>query len=405
MLYIIFFGNAFKPFLTVLWLDQIHSAICIGFYSYLKDKYMKNMIIVILGLLSLTSQPIWSGDVKPYEILKKLDAAPGNITVTVDGRMIVSQHQFYQPDYSVVELAKDSVVPFPNRQLNARTKEPQGLYLDSVLGIRSDSRGIVWMLDNGMRSNVIPKLVAWDSRLNKLHQVIELPIPVSVKGSFVNDFAIDEQRQRAYIADPANGKDAAFIVVDLNTRSARRVLQGHSSVTPEPIYLKVEGKQVAINNDNGTLVKPLIGVNPITLDHNNEWLYYGAMSGTSLYRIKAQELANLKAQDSELVRHVERYSDKPLCDGITIDQANNIYLGELAANAIGVITPDRHYKRLAEAKELAWVDSFSFGAGRELYAVVNQLHRSAVLNAGEKIAKPPFLILKMNALNEGVPGH
>ncbi len=364
---------------------------------------MKNMNIVILGLLGLISQPIWSGEVKPYEILKKLEVAPGNITVTVDNRIIFSQHQFYQPDYSVVEMTKDgSVVPFPNLQLNARTKENQGLRLDSVLGIHSDSRGIVWMLDNGMRSDVVPKLVAWDSRLNKLHEVIELPIPVSVKGSFVNDFAIDEQRQRIYIADPANGKDAAFIVVDLNTKSARRVLQGHSSVTPEPIYLEVEGKQVAIKNNDGTLVKPLIGLNPITLDHNNEWLYYGAMSGTSLYRIKAH---NLKAQDSDLARHVERYSDKPLCDGITIDQANNIYLGELAANAIGVITPDHHYKRLAESEELAWVDSFSFGAGRDLYAVVNQLHRSAVLNAGEKTAKPPFLILKMNALNEGVPGH
>lgn len=367
---------------------------------------MKNMIIVILGLLGLTSQQVWSEGLKHYEILKKLDAAPGNITVTVDGRVIFSQHQFYQPDYSVVELAKDgNVVPFPNLQLNARTKETQGLRLDSVLGIRSDSRGIVWMLDNGMRSNSVPKLVAWDTRLNKLHQVIELPIPVSVKGSFVNDFAIDEQRHRIYIADPANGKDAAFIVVDLNTKSARRMLQGHPSVIPEPIYLSVEGKQVAIKQDDGTLIKPTIGVNPITLDHNNQWLYYGAMSGTSLYRIKAQELANLKAQDSELASHVERYSDKPLCDGITIDQANNIYLGELAANAIGVVSPDRHYKRLAESKELAWVDSFSFGAGRELFAVVNQLHRSAVLNAGEQTAKPPFLILKLNALDKGVPGH
>ena len=58
---------------------------------------MKNMIVVIFGLLGLTAQPVWSGEVKPYEILKKVDVAPGNITVTVDGRIIYSQHQFYQP--------------------------------------------------------------------------------------------------------------------------------------------------------------------------------------------------------------------------------------------------------------------------------------------------------------------
>jgi sugar lactone lactonase YvrE len=367
---------------------------------------MKNIIIVALGLLGLISQPACAADSNSYEILKKLEVAPGNITVTVDGRIIFSQHQFYQPDNSVVELTKDGrVIPFPNPQLNARAKESQGLHLDSVLGIRSDSRGIVWMLDNGMRSNVVPKLVAWDTRLNKLHQVIELPIPVTVTGSFVNDFAIDEQRKLIYIADPANGNDAALIVVDLTTKSARRVLQGHSSVIPEAIYLSVEGKPVAMKKDDGTLIKPLIGVNPIALDHNNEWLYYGAMSGTSLFRIKAQELANPNRRDSELASHVQRYSNKPLCDGITIDRANNIYLGELAANAIGVISPDRQYKRLAESKELAWVDSFSFGIGRELFAVVNQLHRSAVLNAGEQTAKLPYLLIKMNALNVGVPGH
>lgn len=366
---------------------------------------MKSLMLAVIYLFASAS-PLSAAENTSYEIVKRLDAAPGNITVTVDGRTIVSLHQFFQPKYSVAEVGKDgSLTPFPNPEFNDRTQTSQKMRLDSVLGIRSDSQGIVWMLDNGMRSNTTSKLVAWDSRRNKLHQVIELPIPVSVKGSFVNDFAIDEQRQRIYIADPANGKDAAFIVVDLNTKSARRVLQGHSSVIPEPIYLKVEGQQVAIKNDDGSLIKPTIGVNPITLDHNNEWLYYGAMSSTSLYRIKAQELANLKAQDAELASHIERYSDKPLCDGITIDNANNIYLGELAANAIGVITPDRHYRRLAENKELAWVDSFSFGAGRDLYAVVNQLHRSAVLNAGNQTAQPPFLLIKLNALADGTAGH
>lgn len=368
---------------------------------------MQKLIILIIGLFGLVSQPVYSGEgTSPYQTLAKLDVGPGNITVILDGRVIFSQHQFYQPAYSVVELTKDGkVTPFPNAVLNNRDPSNKEFRLDSVLGIRSDSHGIVWMLDNGMRSNIVPKLVAWDTRLNKLHQVIELPIPISVKGSFVNDFAIDEQRQLIYIADPANGKDAAFIVVDLNTKSARRVLQGHPRVIPEEVYLKVEGKEVEIKQDDGTSIKPTIGVNPITLDHNNEWLYFGAMSGTSLYRIKAEALANPKLQDVDLAKRIERYSDKPLCDGITIDNANNIYLGDLAANAIGVITPNRHYKRIAENKELAWVDSFSFGAGQDLYAVVNQLHRSAFLNAGVQTAKPPFLIIKLNALAEGVSGH
>ncbi len=366
---------------------------------------MKPLLLAVICLFA-SAFPLSAAEKSSYEIVKRLDAAPGNITVTVDGRIIVSLHQFYQPKYSVVEVVNDgNLTPFPNPEFNDRSQISQKVRLDSVLGIRSDSKGLVWMLDNGMRSNTTPKLVAWDSRLNKLHQVIELPIPVSVKGSFVNDFAIDEQRQRIYIADPANGSDAAFVIVDLDKKTSRRVLQGHSSLVPEPYDLEIDGKAVAMKTADGTVIKPRIGVNPITLDYNGEWLYFGPMSGKNLYRLKAQVLADMTTNDVELGKHIERYSDKPLSDGITIDNANNIYLGDLAANAIGVITPDRHYRRIAENKELAWVDSFSFGAGRELYAVVNQLHRSAVLNAGEKTAKPPFLILKINALDKGVPGH
>jgi hypothetical protein len=91
----------------------------------------------------------------------------------------MSQHQFCEPKYSVVERHDDnSLTPFPNKQLNDRTS-PSDLKLDSVLGIRTDANGVVWMLDNGMRSGVAPKPVGWDTKADKLHRVIYLPIPVA----------------------------------------------------------------------------------------------------------------------------------------------------------------------------------------------------------------------------------
>ncbi|UOA09822.1 hypothetical protein [Methylobacter sp. S3L5C] len=46
-------------------------------------------------------------------------------------------------------------MPFPNKEL-ADADSMSKLKLDSVLGNRSDANGIVWMLDNGMRSGVTP---------------------------------------------------------------------------------------------------------------------------------------------------------------------------------------------------------------------------------------------------------
>ena len=360
-------------------------------------RHLKNLLLALCCVIAGNSETAALTE-QPYEIRARLDAAPGNITVTFDGRVIISLHQFYGPAYSVAELGEDgSLKPFPNTQFNDRTERTHGVRLDSVLGIRSDGQGIVWMLDNGLRSQVVPKLVGWDSKHDKLHRVIELPPPATPPDAFVNDFAIDPKRNAIYIADPAGGSDAALIIVDLKTNRARRILQGHHSVIPEPVDLIIDGRPVQIKKEDGTIHRPRLGVNPITIDTKNEWVYFGPMSGMSLYRVRAEDLANDQLSEVMLEGRVQRYSSKPICDGISIDQSDNIYLGDLAANAIGVITPDRKYTRLAQSNDLSWVDSFSFGPQGELYAVVNRLHRSAVLNAGEALSKPPYFVLRVKA--------
>ena len=79
---------------------------------------------------------------------------------------------------------------------------------EAILGVQSDSKGIVWMLDNGMRAGATPKLVAWDSRADKLHKLIPLPEPVAPANAFVNDLAVDETHNSIYISDPAGGDNA-----------------------------------------------------------------------------------------------------------------------------------------------------------------------------------------------------
>ena len=361
--------------------------------------------LVLAAFLCLASNNSFGESTANFSIVAKLSQGPGNVTATPAGRVIMSQHQFYQPQFSVVERHEDgSITPFPNNELNNRTRRA-GLTLDSVLGIRTDMNGVVWMLDNGMRSGVTPKLVGWDTKIDKLHRVIYLPEPIAPKNAFVNDFTIDSRHNRIFIVDPAGGANAAFIVVDLETGAARRVLEGHPSVVPEPIDLVIDGRPIEIKSSDGRLTRPRIGVNPVTEDLENEWVYFGPMHGTSLYRVKAADLADETLDEKRLGGRVERYSAKPICDGITIDKDNNIYLGELAENAIGVIRPNRSYARLAQDADLSWVDSLAFGPSGKLYAVVNQLHRSAVLSGGQERSKPPYLLILVKALAEGLPGR
>jgi len=364
-----------------------------------------NILLKILALLFVFVLDVSASPLSNFNILANLETGPGNLTVTEDGRIIMSMHQFYAPKFTVVEVKKDkSIKPFPNIELTGHTSQAT-LKLDSVLGIRSDKNAIVWMLDNGMRSGSTPKVVGWNTKNNRLQQFISLPAPITSSDSFVNDFAVDTTRNHIFISDPAGGANAALIVINLKTGVLRRVLEGHQSVIPENIDLIIDNKPVQIKDKAGKLFRPHIGVNGITEDLNNEWVYFGPMHGLSLYRVKADDLANQKLDARTLAGRVQRYSDKPICDGITIDKENNIYLGELAANAIGVITSDRKYQRLIQSPKLSWVDSLSFGPEGKLYAVVNQLHQSGVLNAGVSESKPPYYLIEIEPLAAGLPGR
>ncbi len=67
-------------------------------------------------------------------------------------------------------------MPFPNEAMNTPgSGDP--LLLDSVVGVACDSRGIVWMLDNGRRSGSAAKLVAWDKRNEHLKSSSSTPSP------------------------------------------------------------------------------------------------------------------------------------------------------------------------------------------------------------------------------------
>ncbi len=362
------------------------------------------LCVCLAGMTSLCSAT-------ELEVVAQLFVGPGNITVTPQNRIIISLHPFYSPDTRVVELTGEGrPVPFPNADWN-RDDVKSNHAFDSVLGIQCDTTGVVWMLDNGLRKASMPRLVAWDTVTNRLSRIIELkppvvpPLPVFPDNAFLNDLAVDLTHNAVYISHSSGLEDSALIVVDLSTGQARRILQGHSSVVPENRSLVMDGRTLNFTLPDAGRLKLLIGVNPIALDASDEWLYYGTMNGTSMYRIRTSDLVNKDLTQEQLARNVERYCDKPICDGISIDNAGNIYISDLHTKSIGVITTDRQYKTLVTDPRISWPESFSFGPDGYLYFVASQLHLSGPLNEGINKAKPPFYVFRMKPLAPGVVGR
>ena len=244
----------------------------------------------------------------------------------------------------------ESLLPFPNASWNAGDLSTDHSF-DSVLGIQCDWKGVVWMLDNGFRSGSIPKLVGWDTVENRLARIIHLGPPaiprqpVFPDNAFFNDLAVDLKNNAIYISHSAI-EDSALIVVDLRSGKARRVLQGHASMVPENTDLVMNGKALNFMLPDAGRLRLLIGVNPIALDSSDEWLYDGTMNGKSMYRIRTSILADAGLTNEQLAQHVERFSEKPICDGISLDNDGNIYISDLESHAIGVIGQDRKVQEI-----------------------------------------------------------
>jgi sugar lactone lactonase YvrE len=232
-----------------------------------------------------------------------------------------------------------------------------------------------------------------------------LPFPITLKDSFHNDLAIDTQRQKVYISDVGTQQTSAIVVVDLETGAARRVLQGHRSVRFENVSLTVEGKRTTRLNPDGTLSESRLGINPITISPNNEWVYFGAMHSRSLYRIRASDLADEK-MESSLGSKVERYGDKPVSGGITVDFDGNVYITDLEGSAIGVTSRDGRYRRfITDPKILRWADGLSFGSDNYVYVVVSKLHLSPPFNGGKNETSPPYFVARFKGLASSQVGR
>lgn len=62
----------------------------------------------------------------------------------------------------VLSLLSLEALAAENAEWNAPSRGPEQS-LDSVLGVRGDENGIIWMMDAGTRGKVTPKLVAWNT--------------------------------------------------------------------------------------------------------------------------------------------------------------------------------------------------------------------------------------------------
>jgi hypothetical protein len=180
----------------------------------------------------------------------------------------------------------------------------------------------------------------------------------------------------------------------------RRVIKNHDSVLPAAEVLAViEGEPVVQENEDGDFEPVRAGLDGITIDPSFEWVYYCPISSESIYRIRAADLLDESLTDGELDERIERYGDKAICDGITVDTAGNVYITDMTNNAIGVTRPSGEYEIIArDDEQFLWPDGFCCGPDGHIYFTVTQLHRAPPFNQGQEESYTPFKLFRFESL-------
>jgi sugar lactone lactonase YvrE len=155
----------------------------------------------------------------------------------------------------------------------------------------------------------------------------------------------------------------------------------------------------------GGLIDLKTGVDGIAIDSENEWLYFGAINHSGLFRARIRDLLDPTLPARQLNNEVERFSDKPLSDGLSSDLEGNIYVTDVEHGSVFVVGQDRELKTLIQSPRIRWADGLSFGPDGWLYLADSAIPEQ-VLKSKEYIrSRGPFHIYRFQPGFAGNPGH
>ncbi len=316
------------------------------------------------------------------------------VAVSKQGRIFVNFPN-WSDDHtlSVAEIIDGKPVAYPSEEWNgAGAPAKHFVCVQSVYVDESDS---LWILDPAapkMQETVKggPKLVKVDLVKNAVVQTILFSESVAPKKSYLNDVRVDTKTQTAFITDSGLG---AIVVVDLRTGKARRVLEGDRSTQAEKDFkLQVKGRDLL--GENGK--PPQIHADGIAFDGLRGFLYFHALTGRTLYRIKAPDLLNSRLTNSELAAKVETVTETPAPDGMIMGPNGKLYLTDVEHGAIVAYDPEeKKLTSVAADGRLSWPDSLAWGPDGSLYVTTSQIQDMPRFNGGKDMRRIPYHVYKL----------
>ena len=372
---------------------------------------MKKILLVVVLLIVVVTTVAWirygGGDPYPNlssapllnsHVIEEVLAYPepiGDIAISLDGRLFFTVHPESRPQGNrLLEYVDGAAVPYPDVSSQLRL-------FDTVLGVVVDGFNRLWTIDHGNHGLRTPRLLAFDLETGDLIHDERFPDDIAPPGSLLSDLQVSADGRTVIITDASYWrKSPALVVYDIGSRSMRRVLEDDKSVSSEAYMIRSQNREMSYL---GGIVSLRGGVDGIALDRT--WLYFGAISGSGLYRVRLSDLLDESLPGPQLAHRVERYATKPLSNGISVDAHGNVYVTDIEHNSVYVVGPDHEAKTVIQSEKIRWPEALSFGPDGWLYVADSALPE-LILQPREHIqAQQPYRVFRFRLDAEGVPGQ
>src|ERR1700710_2410089 len=284
------------------------------------------------------------------KLVAEFDQQVTGVAVSKDGRIFVNFPRWEKDvPISVAELMKDgSLRPHPDAGWNTWSNlKPLSLgdHFICVQSVTVDPQGFLWVIDPAAPGNefIKPggvKLVKIDLSTDKVVKVIPFDENLAPQGSYMNDVRVSPDGKHAYLTD--SGQKGALIVVDVETGTGRRVLDGDPRTQPEPgVVPHVDGHELRRPDHR----IPAFAADGIALDTAGEYLYWQGLVGRTLYRVPTSALTT--ASD-DVSKAVEEVGTTNVADGLWMDKQDCLFITDPAENAVRMRKPDGTMRILAQ---------------------------------------------------------
>lgn len=328
---------------------------------------------------------------------------PSGIAVTPDGRVFVGfpRHADDHRGPTLAELRDGHLIPYPNAAMSLPSDAPASDRLLSVHGMTTDTRGRLWLIDDGKRAGQpIPaggaKVVGIDPATGRVFAKVVLTPPAMREDSHMNDLRVDlthGAEGTAYIADSSFGTTPALVVVDIASGRQRRVLADDPSTHAVDGFLTVlEGRPLRYDAHHQRF--PVGGVDGVTLSADSTRLYFSPLTSRRLYSIPTALLSDFRVDDPQLAAAVRDEGEKGAADGLATDADNRLYTTDFEHDAIMRRDPDGHFDVVARDPRIVWPDGI-FAAERYVYVTLGQWDRLPGFNDGKDLRRPPYLLVRI----------